>query len=84
MTRALLQDLHSTLVADEAPVEPLTPREMEVLRLIAEGHTNRQIAEVLSISVRTVESHRANLMGKLGLHSRVELVRYAKRHGFLE
>jgi DNA-binding NarL/FixJ family response regulator len=84
MTRALLQDLHSTLVADEAPVEPLTPREMEVLRLIAEGHTNRQIAEVLSISVRTVESHRANLMSKLGLHSRVELVRYAKRHGFLE
>jgi DNA-binding NarL/FixJ family response regulator len=84
MTRALLQDLHSTLVADEAPVEPLTPREMEVLRLIAEGHTNRQIAEVLSISVRTVESHRANLMSKLGLHSRVELVRYAKRHGILE
>ena len=84
MTRALLQDLHSTLVADEAPVEPLTPREMEVLRLIAEGHTNRQIAEVLSISIRTVESHRANLMSKLGLHSRVELVRYAKRHGFLE
>lgn len=84
MTRALLQDLHSTLVADETPVEPLTPREMEVLRLIAEGHTNRQIAEVLSISVRTVESHRANLMSKLGLHSRVELVRYAKRHGFLE
>ena len=84
MTRALLQDLHSTLVADEAPVEPLTPREMEVLRLIAEGHTNRQIAEVLSISVRTVESHRANLMSKLGLHSRVELVRYAKRHGLLE
>ena len=84
MTRALLQDLHSTLVADEGPVEPLTPREMEVLRLIAEGHTNRQIAEVLSISVRTVESHRANLMSKLGLHSRVELVRYAKRHGFLE
>ena len=84
MTRALLQDLHSTLVEDEAPVEPLTPREMEVLRLIAEGHTNRQIAEVLSISVRTVESHRANLMSKLGLHSRVELVRYAKRHGFLE
>jgi DNA-binding NarL/FixJ family response regulator len=84
MTRALLQDLHSTLVADEAPVEPLTPREMEVLRLISEGHTNRQIAEVLSISVRTVESHRANLMSKLGLHSRVELVRYAKRHGLLE
>jgi two-component system response regulator NreC len=84
MTRTLLQDLHATFIPNEASIEPLTPREIEVLRLIAEGHTNRQIAEVLSISVRTVESHRANLMGKLGLNSRVELVRYAKRHGFLE
>lgn len=84
MTRTLFQDLRSTFVPDEEPIEPLTPRETEVLHLIAEGHTNRQIAEVLSISVRTVESHRANLMGKLGLNSRVELVRYAKRQGFLD
>ncbi len=83
MTRALLKDLNPTLISDETPVETLTPRETEVLRLIAEGHTNRQAAEILTISVRTVESHRANLMGKLGLDSRVELVRYAKRHSFL-
>jgi two-component system response regulator NreC len=92
MTRALLKDLHpapfitsgGTLTSDATPVERLTPREGEVLRLIAEGNTNRQIAELLTISVRTAESHRANLMSKLGFNSRVELVRYAKRHGLLE
>jgi two-component system response regulator NreC len=100
MTRALLKDLHpmpsitvggvppitagGALTSDAIPVERLTPREGEVLRLIAEGNTNRQIAELLTISVRTAESHRANLMGKLGFNSRVELVRYAKRHGLLE
>jgi two-component system response regulator NreC len=84
MTRALLQDLHTTLVADEVGVESLTPRETEVLRLLAEGHTNRQIAELLTISVRTVESHRANLMSKLRLNSRVELVRYAKKQALIK
>jgi len=64
-------------------VEPLTPRELEVLRRIALGYTNRQIAEELGISVRTVETHRANLMGKLGVNSRVELVRYAREHGLI-
>jgi two-component system, NarL family, response regulator NreC len=63
--------------------EPLTLRETEVLRLAAHGYTNRQIAESLSISVRTVETHRANLMEKLDLHSRVELARYAENHGLL-
>jgi two-component system response regulator NreC len=83
MTRNLLKELHPTLASDEISVETLTPRESEVLRLVAEGHTNRQVAELLTISVRTVESHRANLMGKLGLDSRVELVRYAKRHSLV-
>ena len=64
-------------------VEPLTPRETGVLRLIVEGYTNRQIGVELGISVRTVEGHRANLYGKLGLRSRVELVRYAKQHGMI-
>ena len=63
---------------------PLTPREVEVLRLIAQGYTNRQIAESLELSVRTVESHRANVMGKLGLHTRVQLVRYAAEHHLIE
>lgn len=79
------------LLKEPAPAAPkrrdpaaLTPREIEVLRLIVQGHTNSQIAEVLRLSVRTVESHRANLMGKLGLQSRVELVRYAVKNKLLE
>jgi two-component system, NarL family, response regulator NreC len=84
MTRALLKAIspttHSVPGSQEELVEALTPREAEVLRLIAQGYTNRQMADQLSISVRTVESHRANLMGKLGLRSRVDLVRYAKEN----
>lgn len=66
---------------DDSPMELLTPREIEVLLLIVQGYTNRQIAEELVLSVRTVEGHRGNLTEKLGLHSRVELVRYAREHG---
>lgn len=65
------------------PAEPLTTREIEILRFIVQGHTNRQIASALNISVRTVETHRSNLMDKLDLHSRVELVRYASEHKLL-
>jgi two-component system response regulator NreC len=61
-------------------IEPLTPREVDVLKLIVNGYTSRQIGEELHISVRTVEGHRANIYGKLNLHSRVELVRFAKQH----
>ena len=61
----------------------LTARELEVLRMAARGYTNRQIAVILKISARTVETHRANLMEKLNLHSRVELARYAEEHGLL-
>jgi two-component system response regulator NreC len=84
MTRALQAEATALAAASEVAVETLTPREIEVLRLIARGHTNRQIANLLTLSVRTVESHRANLMDKLDLHSRVELVRYAAQHGLLE
>jgi two-component system response regulator NreC len=83
MTRALLEGLSPNSAADE-PVEPLTAREIEVLQFLAQGYTNRQIAEELCISTRTVESHRANLMGKLGLHGRVALVRYARERGLLD
>lgn len=61
----------------------LTPRELEVLALIAEGYTNRQIAERLCISVKTVDRHRENILRKLNLHSRVELVKYALRKGLI-
>lgn len=66
-----------------APPTALTPRELDVLRLLARGNTNRQIAGLLGLSPRTIESHRANLMGKLGLVSRVELVEYAEEHDLL-
>ncbi len=84
MTRALLKETSLFPSVPEPSVESLTPREIEVLRLIAKGYTNGQIAKELSLSVRTVESHRANLMGKLELRSRVELVRYAMEHGLFE
>ena len=84
LLRSLLNEQVKTQPVHTGIVEPLTPREVDVLKLIVEGHTNRQIAEHLSISVRTVEGHRANLSEKLGLHSRVELVRYAKEHGLID
>lgn len=83
MTRALLHQPVTTEHRRGAPVNPLTRRELDVLRLLAKGNTNRQIAGLLGLSVRTVENHRANLMGKLGLASRVELVNYAEEHNLL-
>jgi two-component system response regulator NreC len=62
----------------------LTDREREILGLIASGNTNAQIGQLLVISVRTVESHRANIMEKLGLQNRAELVKYALRKGLLD
>jgi two-component system response regulator NreC len=64
--------------------EALTQREIDVLRLLAKGYTNRQIADVLSLSMRTVEGHRSNLMSKLNLHSRVELTSFAEERGLLD
>ncbi|HEX3318194.1 MAG TPA: response regulator transcription factor [Solirubrobacteraceae bacterium] len=66
------------------PEDPLTPREQEVVKLVAEGQTNRQIAETLVISEKTVERHRANVLAKLGMRDRVELTRYAIRQGLVE
>ncbi len=63
---------------------PLSPREQEVVKLVAEGYTNKQIAETLVISFKTVERHRANILEKLGMRDRVELTRYAIRHGLIE
>jgi DNA-binding NarL/FixJ family response regulator len=67
----------------ESAAEILTPREREVLQLIAEGYTNRGIAEALTISVKTVEKHRANLMAKLAVHDLPSLVREAIKHGLI-
>lgn len=64
--------------------DPLTPREREVVKLVAEGYTNKRIAETLIISAKTVERHRANILEKLGMRDRVDLTRYAIRHGLIE
>jgi len=63
---------------------PLSPRESEVVKLVVESKSNKEVANILSISVKTVESHRAHIMDKLGLHSVTELVRYAIRNNIVE
>jgi DNA-binding NarL/FixJ family response regulator len=68
----------------DAELEPLTPRELEILKLIAEAHSTKEIADILVISPKTVERHRANILGKLGMRDRVELTRYAIRRGLIE
>jgi DNA-binding NarL/FixJ family response regulator len=83
MTRALLHQPVTTEHRRGSQANALTRRELDVLRLLAKGNTNRQIAGLLGLSMRTVENHRANLMGKLGLVSRVELVNYAEEHNLL-
>jgi DNA-binding NarL/FixJ family response regulator len=68
----------------DAPKDPLTPRELDVVKLISEAYTNKQIAEILHVSEKTVESHRGNVLAKLGMRDRVELVRYAIKRGLVE
>lgn len=71
------------MVGREAPHHSLTPREREVLQLIAEGHTSRRISEILSISMKTVDVHRSHIMQKLDLHKAAGLVEYAIQHGII-
>lgn len=68
----------------DSSYDRLTDRERQVLKLIAEGHTSKEIAELLSLSVKTVIAHRANLMEKLDIHNRTELVKYAIRKGLVQ
>jgi two-component system response regulator NreC len=84
-TRRLLEDLVTRVQAGEEPdrYDRLSEREREVLRLVATGHTAREIAEHLSLSPKTVETYRARIMEKLELSTRAELVRYALRRGVL-
>jgi DNA-binding NarL/FixJ family response regulator len=84
LTRTLISDYVRKVDRADMAVDALTERELEVLRLVAEGLTNRQIALKLNISIKTVQSHRANLMDKLDLHDRTELVRYAIRRGLIK
>ena len=88
MAKGLVQEaLHVTTIQDVQPVDAfqsLSQREVEVLRLIAQGFTNQEIADKLFISVKTVETYKARLMEKIQLASRAELVRFALHHGLLK
>ncbi len=85
LAKKLVEDyLGRAKAGDQPPVEDaLTPRELEVLVLIAEGKTNAEIADDLVISIKTVDRHRENIMQKLNLHSRIDLVKYALRKGLI-
>jgi DNA-binding NarL/FixJ family response regulator len=81
----------STLVRDfldradkDGDYDPLTPRELEVLKLIAEGKSSKEIAKLLVLSIKTVERHRADILHRLGMRDRVDLTRYAIRRGLIE
>ena len=83
--KALIRDhLERVRRGEPVPGDPLSPRESEIVKLIAEGHTSREIAETLVISEKTVERHRSNVLEKLGMRDRVELTRYAVRRGLIE
>ena len=86
ISRTVIQEYirQAEAMAEKDSYDQLTTREREVLQLIAEGHSNREIAELLHISVKTVETHRANLMDKLDIHSTAELTQYAMRKGVIE
>jgi DNA-binding NarL/FixJ family response regulator len=86
LTNAAERSMIRQWMADgsEGPTVPLTPREEEVVKLIAEAYTNAQIAGILHLSEKTIESHRANVLRKLGMRDRVELVRYAIRRGLVD
>lgn len=82
---ALIRDfLDRVRDGEAAPTDPLTPRELEVVKLVAEAHTSEQIAQLLGISRKTVERHRERVLAKLGMRDRVELTRYAIRRGLVE
>jgi DNA-binding NarL/FixJ family response regulator len=82
--KALIRDHLERVASGEGPEDPLSPRESEIVKLVAEGHTSKEIAELLVISEKTVERHRTNILEKLGMRDRVELTRYAIRRGLIE
>jgi len=87
VTKVLIEGYMGRKPAEPVVVDPfdaLTTREREVLQLVAEGHTNSEIAQLLSISLKTVKAHRSNLMQKLGLHDRGELIKVAIQRGIIQ
>jgi DNA-binding NarL/FixJ family response regulator len=84
VTALIREYLEQARRGEAAPDDPLTPRELQVVKLIAEAHSSDQIAEELVISRKTVDHHRANILGKLGMRTVAELTRYAIRRGLIE
>jgi len=83
VARTAMEDAGPQAPAESDPYESLTDREKQVLKLVAEGLSNKEVAEVLAISVKTAMSHREKVMEKLGLHNRTELVRFALKRGVI-
>jgi DNA-binding NarL/FixJ family response regulator len=83
VARTAMEEAGPAAPAGTDPYEALTDREKQVLKLVAEGQSNKEVAEVLGISVKTAMSHRERMMEKLGLHNRTELVRFALRKGVI-
>jgi two-component system, NarL family, response regulator NreC len=83
VARTAMEEARAPAPAEVEPYETLTDREKQVLKLVAEGHSNKEVAEVLGISVKTAMSHRERVMEKLGVHNRTELVRFALRKGVI-
>jgi len=85
VARFLVEDYQqvASMKGSQDPYEQLTDREREVLKLVAEGHTTQEIADMLILSPKTVEGHKTNLMAKLDIHNRTELVKYALRKGII-
>jgi DNA-binding NarL/FixJ family response regulator len=81
IAKVLAEEIRHPGESTASAAQALTPRERQVLQMITQGRTNAQIADALSISINTVEWHRANVMNKLGVHTVVDLVRYALHHG---
>lgn len=84
LTKELTEDLsYLHYGGGQLPTDPLTPREREILKLVAEGKSNKEISELLFISIRTVENHRANIMNKLKIKKTADLIRYAIQKGYV-
>jgi DNA-binding NarL/FixJ family response regulator len=83
-TATLVRDYLTRAAQASGMDDVLTPREAEIVKLIAEGHSSKQIAAILTISIKTVDRHRANILDKLGMRDRVQLTRYAIRRGLIE
>lgn len=84
ISRLVVEEYLGARGDDTGPLAQLTPRQREILQLITEGKTTKQIAAALAVSVKTVETHRAQLMERLGIHDVAGLVRYAIRHGLVQ